>query len=514
MRQFGMLGFAVTLFWLVMMVAVSASAETIELVTYYPAPGGGNVETDRVHANRATIGDTYSLMVPADAVFPDGTLLVEDRLGVGLGLNLPLGPLHVVGRSDVVESVVFMPGTGAGAELRVGIGTDNPLPLPGGGGPDQTNLDIRRNITLGGTTVSNVGSVNWRDYTTDAWWHLSMRGGGNLELHGRTTTTGAAVIPLTTTLAGNVGIGMNPQMRLDVEQNTAIRVGNAYLSSGGAQWAHFGSNAWFDGSANWQIPNPARASGLLQFLDSTITFFQRAAGAGVNAWTARMTITPNGNVGIRTDAPRHPLEVVGAGGLTTLGWSRGVLLSAGAALSWDRGGQPNCFFMAHPSGSPPGDFWAGFSPALNGTTAPTYAYRIYGNAANGPVGTVVFFRSIIAAGSTFPSDERLKSRVVPLTNVLERLRGLQAVSFEWNDRYEAMGYHRTPGERTIGLTAQEVERAFPELVTTWGEHGYKGVDYSRLTTVLVEAVKEQQAQIRALQSQNDTLKKRVEKLEK
>jgi len=37
----------------------------------------------------------------------------------------------------------------------------------------------------------------------------------------------------------------------------------------------------------------------------------------------------------------------------------------------------------------------------------------------------------------------------------------------------------------------------------------RGVDYARLTAVLIEAVKEQQAQIRALQAEVEGLKKAV-----
>ena len=46
----------------------------------------------------------------------------------------------------------------------------------------------------------------------------------------------------------------------------------------------------------------------------------------------------------------------------------------------------------------------------------------------------------------------------------------------------------------IGVIAQEVEMEFPEIVST-NEKGYKMVDYTKLTPILVEAVKEQQQQI-------------------
>jgi hypothetical protein len=57
----------------------------------------------------------------------------------------------------------------------------------------------------------------------------------------------------------------------------------------------------------------------------------------------------------------------------------------------------------------------------------------------------------------------------------------------------------------MGVVAQEVEAVFPELVSSWGEDGYRAVDYGRLTAALVEAVKEQQSQIRGLQMQLDEL---------
>jgi hypothetical protein len=40
------------------------------------------------------------------------------------------------------------------------------------------------------------------------------------------------------------------------------------------------------------------------------------------------------------------------------------------------------------------------------------------------------------------------------------------------------------------VIAQEVEEVFPELITVWGEEGYRAIDYGRLTAVLVEAIKE------------------------
>lgn len=109
--------------------------------------------------------------------------------------------------------------------------------------------------------------------------------------------------------------------------------------------------------------------------------------------------------------------------------------------------------------------------------------------------------------SNFPtvSDLRLKKGVTQLTNVLEKLEKIRGVSFEWNEMYESLGH--STGHREIGVMAQEVEAVFPEMVTTWGEEGYKAVDYGRLTSVLIEAAKE-------LKAENSALKQRIEVLEK
>jgi hypothetical protein len=51
-----------------------------------------------------------------------------------------------------------------------------------------------------------------------------------------------------------------------------------------------------------------------------------------------------------------------------------------------------------------------------------------------------------------------------------------------------IGIHENEGH-DIGVIAQEVEKVFPEIVTT-RNNGYKAVKYEKLTAVLIEAVKE------------------------
>ena len=74
---------------------------------------------------------------------------------------------------------------------------------------------------------------------------------------------------------------------------------------------------------------------------------------------------------------------------------------------------------------------------------------------------------LIAAGSLFPSDARLKTNIEPVSDVLERFDQVRAISFDWNEKYQAFG--PLTGERQIGIIAQEMEAVFPETITTVGD---------------------------------------------
>jgi len=97
------------------------------------------------------------------------------------------------------------------------------------------------------------------------------------------------------------------------------------------------------------------------------------------------------------------------------------------------------------------------------------------------------------------SDARLKKDIQPLTHALDSILQLQAKTYRWKEDTTFAN------KQDIGLVAQDVEKVFPELVAE-NEQGYKGIAYSKLTAVLIEAIKEQQNQITTLQQENQQLK--------
>ncbi len=65
--------------------------------------------------------------------------------------------------------------------------------------------------------------------------------------------------------------------------------------------------------------------------------------------------------------------------------------------------------------------------------------------------------------------------------------------------------------RDVGLGAEEVERVEPLLTFRNKEGEIEGVKYNQLSAVLVNAIKEQQQQIRELQSQISSLRNQLHK---
>jgi endosialidase-like protein len=102
-----------------------------------------------------------------------------------------------------------------------------------------------------------------------------------------------------------------------------------------------------------------------------------------------------------------------------------------------------------------------------------------------------------------PSDVRTKTKIRQLDGSLDKLACIRGIAFEWSD---APTSTERPGQSNIGVIAQEVEAVFPELVSVYGDEGYKAVNYTGLTAALIEAAKE-------LKAENERLRQRIEALE-
>ena len=105
-------------------------------------------------------------------------------------------------------------------------------------------------------------------------------------------------------------------------------------------------------------------------------------------------------------------------------------------------------------------------------------------------GTATFNGDVNAPNFNSTSDATLKTNVETLTGSLDAVKSLRGVSFDWLEN----------GGSEVGVIAQEVEDVLPDVVNT-NEDGIKSVKYGNIVAVLIEAMKEQQAQIDELKTQ-------------
>jgi hypothetical protein len=110
----------------------------------------------------------------------------------------------------------------------------------------------------------------------------------------------------------------------------------------------------------------------------------------------------------------------------------------------------------------------------------------------------------IADGWDTYSSRRWKTDIQPLRGALGKVERLRGVSYT----YTANGKH------DIGMIAEEVGKVVPEVVS-YEENGKdaSGIDYARLTAVLVEAVKQQQTEIQQEKAEIRRLEVKVRRLE-
>jgi len=96
------------------------------------------------------------------------------------------------------------------------------------------------------------------------------------------------------------------------------------------------------------------------------------------------------------------------------------------------------------------------------------------------------------------SSIRWKRNIEIIPQPLEKIKAIKGVYFDWDEDHG--------GQHDVGMIAEEVGKVLPEIVV-YEENGIdaSGMDYSKITPLLLEAIKEQQKQI-------DELKALVSKL--
>ncbi len=369
------------------------------------------------------------------------------------------------------------------------------------------------NFTMGGATpegMSNtaIGFVSMRDNTTG--YHNTSSGSYSL----RKNTTGHD-----NTASGYVSLGLNTTG----SDNTASGSYSLYDNTGSTNTAvgSFSGTYNSTGSGNVFLGNRAGAfeTGsnrlyIANSLDSTLIYGQ----------------FDTAKVGIATNGPEDTLSVQGGVRVDQGGAFDGSTFHSGAAALKFGAGDTGEGIASARSGSTNVDgldFYTGYTRRMaitNGgyvgiaTAVPSVALDVNGSIRSRTLLNLAYSEPVCANSNGIlagcaPSDARLKANVVGLTeekDVLALLAGLRAVAFDWdatNPRVANAGQGRQ-----IGFIAQEVEAVLPEVVHL-GADGYRSMDYAKLTTILVEVAKAQQARLDTQQAQIEDRDARIAALE-
>jgi hypothetical protein len=292
-------------------------------------------------------------------------------------------------------------------------------------------------------------------------------------------------------------MGTNNAERLRIANDGKVGIGTT--SPGSELHLHKAGSA----SCYFQMTNGITGSGtdrgltLSLDLDANVWMSNNENGElnfGTNDMT-RMSIQPDGKVGIGESNPTSLLDLKGSDPyveLNTTNVKTGMKLQKNGSDKWELGWNEGSGYVY---------FWSGGGAGTSMVIKDASGYVGLGTSNPGTRLDVAGDVQCVNLHET--SDARLKTDVQEIAGVLARLDGVRGVTYRWNEEAGTLG--ADVGEEAVGVIAQELEREFPQLVST-SEGGYKSVEYGGLTAVLLEAVKE-------LKAENEVLKQRIDALE-
>lgn len=415
----------------------------------------------------------------------------------------------------------------AGRNLRFNVGSTNQVLVNATGVGIGTNspgaaLDVASTPYLAGRLSSANAAGTWLNLantsTGGGGFQFISTGAGNGEgvnklLIGTGTggnlTSAALVVDGAT---GNVGLGTtSPTARLQVQgdalvQGTVTQTGQ--ISTGFNGDGSYANPVTSVGqsftlltaatvtSVTIRNANPQNSTSVLSIFNGngTSATYSQAVATSPGSTTYTLTtpqLLPAGEH--RFEFARQPTNGV----INPHGYSKDVY--AGGTIYFDgQRGQTNFeleFTVAYTTSQAVPTLYAAIGGNVGiGTASPSYRLDVAGDInASGQLRT---------SGTVVTSDQRFKTDVRPLAGALAAVQALRGVRYHWN----ALGVQRggAAGAEQVGFLAQELEKVYPELVST-GPDGYKAVNYAQLTPVLLEAIKELAARNAALEAQVRTL---------
>jgi parallel beta-helix repeat protein len=353
-----------------------------------------------------------------------------------------------------------------------------------------------------GIVLSNLALASivgcWINPSTSSSNDIRLQGCRNItvtgnELFGRTSSPGQSGIDVngtfTSTIVGNVFSNVPGGIRILNGGNIVASANSFYsIPSQPSSYYIYVTNSYrssvadntMDGTSTYGV-----------YLDSTSNY-NSVIGNTINTAAISNPIVNNGgttNNLVNVDAAWNTNQNVTIGGtLTTNGAATfsNTLRVTGASLTVT--GASGILLQATNSNV---SFGASATFGLGNTGTTTIGmYSASGNYWELPNTAGAGFRA--SGVYTNSSDIALKENISPITSALDLVEGLNGVYFDWKANPDA-------GQQ-LGFIAQDVEKVLPQIVSTGGPDNMKGIAYSSIVPVLVNAVKELKAQVDALKA--------------
>jgi len=362
-------------------------------------------------------------------------------------------------------------------------------------------------VTLAGTLGTANGGTGQTSFTS----------GGVVYASNATTFSATSALQFNGT---ELGVGVTPIASTPVAiqastGNTAIRLvgtSSSGTSNAGIYW-YDSNNTTFNG----YIGNFSTGFDFYNQRNTPIVFYTNAA--------EKMRLTGAGKLGIGTTAPNNELEVYSSA-------NPSIALTSGSAslysyfgmTSGTAEGQLYTFGQSYSAVFPAAStvlnnsnfgvvlsannatgvltFWTNGTEKARFSSAGGFSV---GTTANPGAGAIYATGNITA----YYSDARLKTVSGKIENALDKVGKLSGVYYTNNDTAKSFGYDSD--EEQVGVIAQEVEAVLPQIVKAApfdldvdgnskpGEH-YKTHQYDKIALLLIEAINELQAKVKALEA--------------
>ena len=427
--------------------AGASLAGNVTMSTYFPVPFG--------NFKKLAVGTSAGYFTGSD-----NDLIVEGR--VGIGTSAPTGKLVIKG-------------TGAGPTQGLQVQDFN-------GNPLVTTLD-NGNVLIGTTSPNAILTVR------------SVAGQAPVSF-GTTLSTAATVDALgNLRIEKSLYVGNNETGQIFMPRNTPRGIVAEYNDPMYAQ------NFGLEQIPAHGGPSPRFAALRVFTCDEALGGIKCEIALGkytdATTFTEWMTMTPPGNIGVGTFSPAASLDVIGTMKMSsdsTFSVTGGTTTSVNGTLNITSSAGTTALTTAAATTT-------GYGGPLNNSTflIINKAVNIWGHTLSGSDQLSLILRGdVLAVGIYHASDERLKMNIRPIHDTRRKIRAINGVTF---------AFKADPEKKKIGLIAQNVEKAVPEVVST-DVRGIKSLEYSSLVGLLIESIKDQQRQIDVLKAQLKALEGR------